>query len=167
MRRASDSGACVVGAGRPELNSPALDPEAWLEEEIGAGVTWLSGMLGGDEMLGALMCEALTLGAALGAGGAGAGGGGGGGGGAGGGLGAALGGGLGGGALGALLGCCARTMVGISRTAARARTESRIKHLRPNRTNRRAGRPVSSDVGVTMNVLRRCVKVRRIAPCKM
>lgn len=100
------------------------------------GATWTTGALTEGGELGALGCGTLTLGAILGAGlgavmggalGAGAGAGGG----AGAGAGATLGAGLGGGLLGALDVCCAKAMEENSRTAARQRLESRIKHLLP------------------------------------
>jgi hypothetical protein len=114
------------------LQSDDDGPEAWLPDELGMGAAWLSGILAGLGLLGALVCDTLEaeaplepvldeeLGDGLGAG-------------AGGGLlGAALGAG-GGGLLGALLveECCAKTAEEKSSTTATTRLESRIKHLLP------------------------------------
>ena len=113
-----------------EFKSGAAETETWLVAGLGLGATRLSGMLAGLGLLATLICDTLTLDAALepvlveilGAGfGAGAGGGV---------LGAALGGGLGGGVLGALGRVCwLKAMEENSRTAATERLESRIKHL--------------------------------------
>jgi hypothetical protein len=115
------------------LQSEDDGPEAWLPDELGMGAAWLSGILAGLGLLGALVCDTLEaealleavldemLGEGLGAG-------------AGGGLlGAALGAGAGGGLLGALLveECCAKTAEEKSSTTATTRLESRIKHPLP------------------------------------
>jgi len=104
-------------------------PEAWLPDVLGIGATWLSGVVTGLGLIGALLCDTLAeaaleapldeaLAEALGAE-------------AGGGLlGAALGGGL----LGALFveECCANAAEESSITTV-TRLEIRIKHLLPVR----------------------------------
>jgi hypothetical protein len=121
-----DSGTRAAGAAPPELDCVNVEPDAWLVTGSALGAKWLGGALAEGGALGSL-CETLALDEELGAALAGALGAG-----AGLGAGAALGGVLGGGLLGALASwCCAKTVEDSSRTAARPRLESRIKHLVP------------------------------------
>lgn len=151
----------LPGSFSPEITRPALGsderagdavlaalqsdddgPEAWPPDELGMGAAWLSGTLTGPGLLGAPLCDALALEAALGEGlGAGVGGGL---------LGAALGAGLGAGLLGALLleECCANTAEENNKITATTRLESRITHLLPTERSKTSDRSVSLDVAV-------------------
>ncbi len=133
-RPASESGERTGDAVLPALESENDELDTWLPAEPGVGATWLSGILAGLGVLGALLCDMVGLAGTLGAGldetlGEGLGGGvcvgl----------LGAALGGGLGGGLLGALLveECCENTAGENRNTTATTRLESRIKHPSTN-----------------------------------
>jgi hypothetical protein len=111
------------------LQSEDDGPEAWLPDELGMGAAWLSGILAGLGLLGALVCDTLEAEAALDAVFDEA-------------LGEGLGAGAGGGLLGAAAGdglleappveeCCANTAEENSNTTATTRLESRMTHLLP------------------------------------
>jgi hypothetical protein len=114
--------------------------EAWLPDELGMAAAWLSGILAGLGLLGALVCD--TLGAVLDAV-----------------LGAGLGAGAGGGLLGVLLveECCAETAEEKSNITATAKLESRIRP--PDNRGRLSG-PQQLDRRSISKIARKRVKER-------